>query len=88
MLNSNSGWHLLTTNHTVLLATHSSMPFYLYSSAAEHHRTLTGTYFPSCWEQEAELAWVARWNTEVACPPKDGHPFSISRDGRESSSRP
>ena len=36
-----------------------------YSPAADHHHTLAGTHFPSHWEKEAELAWVAWWNTDV-----------------------
>ena len=37
----------------------------LYSPAVDSHQTLAGTHFPSHWEKEAELAWVAWWNTDV-----------------------
>ena len=45
--------HVLTRDHTVLPATHTFIhkwnePYLpLYSPAAEHHRTLAGTHFPS-----------------------------------------
>jgi len=42
----------------------------LSSLAADHHRTLAGTHFPSNGGLEAELAWVAWWNAEVICSPK------------------
>jgi len=47
-----SEWHVLTRDHAVLPATHTFIhewnePPCLYSPAAAHHRTLTGTHFPS-----------------------------------------
>ena len=59
-----SKWHLVTRNHTVLLANFSRIPewnepFFIWSSASAHHRTLTGIHFPSHTRQEAELAWMA-----------------------------
>jgi len=86
-------WHVLTRDHTALPATHTFIciwnePLCLYPPAAEHHRTLAGTHFPSRLEQEAELAWVARWNTEAVCLPENGHSVpSIRGGGRESNLR-
>ena len=66
-------WHVLTRDHTVLPANHTFIHKWhepntcLYSPAAERHRTLTGTHFPSRWGYKAELSWVAghkpRWFT-------------------------
>jgi len=72
---SSKVWHVLTRDHTVLpattrLSTGGMNRTYLYSPTAEHHRTLAGTHFPSRWGQEAKLAWVVWWNTEVFYPPK------------------
>jgi len=39
-----------------------------------HQRTFVSIHFSSRVGYEAELAWVAPWNTEVLCPPEDGHP--------------
>jgi len=57
-----SGMSRVNDGYTVLLATHtfisSGMIYtFLYSPAAKHHCILAGTHFPSCWGQEAELAW-------------------------------
>ena len=45
------------------------------SLACLYHRAFAGTYFPSCWEQQTELSWVAgyilRW---FACPKTVIHP--------------
>jgi len=40
----------------------------------QRHRTLAGIHFLSCWVLQAELAWVAWWNTQVVCQPEDSHP--------------
>jgi len=54
LISNGSGWHTLTTDHTVLPTTNMFMliwnqPLCLYSSAAEHHCPLAGTHLPSSW---------------------------------------
>jgi len=50
----------------------------LYFPAAESHRTLAGTHFPS---RPVPLAWVAWWITEVVCLPKTvTHPVLTGPD--------
>ena len=70
-----SEWHVLTTDHTVLSATHTFIhewnePSCLYSQASAHYRTLAGTHFPSHRRLKAELAWVAGYITIWYAHPK------------------
>ena len=55
---------MLTRDDTALRATRMFIhvwnePSCLYSPAAEHHRPVAGTRFPSRVGQKAELVWVA-----------------------------
>jgi len=72
---------------TARLSTNGTSHTYLSSPATEHHRTLAGTHFPSCWAWKAELACVAghkpRW---FACPQMVSHPSTNCRTRRRVSS--
>ena len=54
---------------------------FLYCPGAEFYRTLVGTHFPSRWEYEAELAWVADYNPRRYIPQTVTHP-STNRSRR------
>jgi len=67
---------------SVWLHSHELMVYY---TPFTQYNRFGWNLFPSRWWQEAELAWVAWWNTEVVFPPEEGHP---SLGGLDSNSRP
>jgi len=74
-----SCWHVLTRDQTVWSTTHTfirkwNQPPCLYSPAQSISPQSSRYSFPSRWEEEAELVWGVRRNTEVVFPPEDGHP--------------
>jgi len=50
----------------------------LYPPAAQRHRTLADTHFPSHWGVEGWDGLSGWLQTQVVCPPADGHSPSIS----------